>query len=371
MDDLAHLKDQFLSTLNHEIRTPLSGILGMSDLLLETRLDEEQLEYVEATRLCAENLLEILNASLEFSALNAGGVVLEEAEFHLRETLEAVAAQFGRKAEAKGLQFATDFCEELPDVVIGDALRLRQAVSHLLSNAVKFTTKGGVEFGAGMAGTTDEPMLEVSVRDTGIGIPPEKLNLVFDSFRQIDGGPARAYPGLGLGLSIAVKLVHLMGGEISVDSRVGEGSDFVLRVPLQLPFPVREEETAAGAGRKRDCRILVVEDNSVAQRVVAHLLRRARYEVDCVDSGPAALEAAHLLQYDLILMDLQMPGMDGFQTTAALRGIPGCLHTPILALTANNSPEYRAECLALGMQGFLSKPVESGELLAAVRRFAP
>src|SRR5450755_1631547 len=196
-DELSELKGQFLASLNHEIRTPLSGILGMSDLLLETPLTEEQQEYVGATRLCAENLLEILNATLEYSALSANHMDLEEEEFPLRETLEGVVAQFAFKAESKGLILRHRFDRSLPEAVVGDALRVRQLVWHLVANAIKFTSHGEVELTAS-ASQSDRARGEIAiqVRDTGIGIPPGDMSAIFDSFRQLQTGLSRNYPGL-------------------------------------------------------------------------------------------------------------------------------------------------------------------------------
>ncbi len=367
-DELALMKSHFLASLHHEIRTPLSGILGMTDLLLETRLDQEQQEYVTATRLCAESLMEVLNATLEFSALSAGHVTLEDSEFHLDETLRAAVAEYAMQAEAKGIDLRLTLADDLPAVVAGDAVRLRQALAHLIGNAIKFTLRGGVEVLArGAAASGERYSLTVTVRDSGIGIAPEKLSVIFESFRQVESGLARAYPGLGLGLAITQKLVHLMGGEIEVSSRMNAGSTFQITVPVRL----LREAGAAEAGRavRGDRpRILVVEDNDVAQRVVAHILRRGRYEFDCVDGGEAAVQAAAACVYDLILMDLQMPGVDGLEAASRIRRLPSCGSVPIVAFTANSSAESRELCRRHGMNGFLAKPVQGEELLASLRR---
>ncbi len=366
-DELAVMKDQFLASLNHEIRTPLSGILGMTDLLLETRLDREQEEYIKATRLCAEALLEVLNAALEFSALSAGTLHLEEAEFHLHETLRSSVQEHANKAEAKGLRLACVLDESVPEVVVGDAHRIRQVLAHLISNGLKFTDHGEVELRAAAEPAGDgEFQLKIDVRDTGIGIPEDRLRAVFESFRQLDGGLSRGYPGLGLGLAIAQKLAALMRGTISARSEAGNGSTFSLVLPLRLPAQTH----AWAAKRSGAChRILVVEDHEVSQRVVRHMLQRGAYQVDCVSSGMDALDAAAHTHYDLVLMDLQMPGMDGLEATAGLRQVNGYASVPVLALTANSSDEYRALCRLYGMQGFIPKPVQSDELLSTVARF--
>jgi len=364
-DELSELKGQFLASLNHEIRTPLSGILGMSDLLLETPLTEEQKEYVDATRLCAENLLEILNATLEYSALSANHIHLEEEEYPLLETLEGVVAQFAFKAKAKGLELRHSFDRNLPEAVIGDALRLRQLVWHLVANAVKFTNKGEVEIRAS-ASQTDRGRGEVSIQvsDTGIGIPASHLNTIFESFRQLETGLSRNYPGLGLGLAVAQKLAILLDGDLAVQSEPGKGSTFSLRLPVRLPV---ETQLRPVLQRVRG-HLLVVDDDSVAQTIASHVLRRHDYDVECVCNGPAAIDKVSRATFDLILMDLQMPGMDGFQTAKYIRAIPAYAETPIIAVTANCSSDYRDRCMQTGMQGFLAKPVQSRELVKAVER---
>jgi CheY-like chemotaxis protein/anti-sigma regulatory factor (Ser/Thr protein kinase) len=366
-DELSELKGQFLASLNHEIRTPLSGILGMSDLLLETPLTEEQQEYVGATRLCAENLLEILNATLEYSALSANHINLEEQEYPLRETLEGVAAQFAFKAQSKGLALRQNFDADLPEAVIGDALRLRQLVWHLIANAVKFTAQGEVEMTTSVVqAERGRGELLIQVRDTGIGIPASHLNTIFESFRQLETGLSRNYPGLGLGLAVAQKLASLLHGEITVQSEPGQGSTFAVRLPVRLP--IESHPRPVDFKRVRG-HLLVVDDDSVAQTIASHVLRRHAYEVECVCNGPAAIDKATRSSFDLILMDLQMPGMDGFQTASYIRAIPAHADTPIIAVTANCSSDYRDRCMKTGMQGFLAKPVQSRELVQAVERY--
>lgn len=367
--ELDQLKGLFLASLNHEIRTPLSGILGMADLLLETPLDEEQREYVNAARLCAESLFEILNAALQYSALEAGRVSLDESEFSLKEALNAALDQHSSRAQAKNIRYTSSFAPALPEVVIGDAPRLREVVSHLLANAVKFTHAGSVEL---LAFVDAGKSLVIQVVDTGIGIPRDRLEIIFESFRQVESGLARSYPGLGLGLAVARKLVSLMHGRIEVESVQDKGSTFTVRLPLRLPETSIESAPASSpvAGPV----ILAVEDNPIGMTILRHTLERRpingqQARVDCVSSGRAALEAAAHCKYDLVLMDLQMPGMDGLETTAAMRRLPGYQAIPILALTANSGDEIRQRCRQAGMQAFLVKPVEPNELLSSVSRF--
>jgi CheY-like chemotaxis protein/anti-sigma regulatory factor (Ser/Thr protein kinase) len=368
------LKGQFLADLNHEIRTPLSGILGMSDLLLETHLDTEQREYVQASRLCAENLLDLLTAALEFSAISTGTLKLEEAEFELPETLRAAVAEHRVKAEMKGLRLICRLDERLPQIVRGDAVRLREILSRLVDNGVKFTSRGEVEVWAWREASIEHDLsLTVSVRDTGPGLAPEQVKTILEANGQSDG--------FGLGLALARRLVQLNGGRLSVESELGAGCVFKFTIPLQIPEESQPDAYAyekaqgqpgtlpAANGHRR--RVLVVEDNEVAQRIVKHVLGRADYEVVCADCGESAVEAASRESYDLILMDLQMPGINGLEATGKIRQIAGYEAIPVLALTANATDNYRVLCQQYGMQNFLTKPIQSEALLAAVRKHLP
>jgi signal transduction histidine kinase len=262
-DELDQLKGLFLASLNHEIRTPLSGIIGMADLLLETVLDEEQREYVSAARLCAESLFEILNAALEISSLEAGSFKLEDSEFALREMIDAAIDHHVMRAESKGLRLFSTLEPGLPETVIGDAPRIRELLGYLLGNAIKFTHAGTVE----MRVSVQQGELLLEVRDTGIGIPADRLDAIFESFHQVDNGLSRSYPGLGLGLALTRKLTLLMKGRVEVASQQGRGSTFTVRLPLRRPAePVFEAQpqparTVGSAGPL----ILAVEDNPDAR----------------------------------------------------------------------------------------------------------
>jgi CheY-like chemotaxis protein len=365
-DELREVQGQFLASLNHEIRTPLSGILGMTDLLLETPLTEDQREYVGATRVCAENLLEILNVTLEYSALSANRVLLEETEFSLRDTLHGVLGEFAAKAEAKGLRLVRSLDGSLPEMVVGDPQRLRQILWHLVANGVKFTREGQVEVAASaVAGLDRLVKLTLRVHDTGIGIAPDQLAAIFESFRQLETGLSRNHGGLGLGLAVAQKLIALLDGSITVDSELGKGSVFSVTLPFRLPT-----ETSAGqvVVEKTRGRVLVVDDNSIAQTIAAHALRRQSFEVECAGTGRLAFQAASKTRFDVILMDLQMPGWDGFETVEQIRQLPGYRDTPVIAVTANCSDDYRARTIRCGMQDFLAKPVRTRDLVQAVEK---
>jgi CheY-like chemotaxis protein/anti-sigma regulatory factor (Ser/Thr protein kinase) len=362
-------KGAFLASLNHEVRTPLSGIVGMLDLLSETALDEDQRDYLNAARLCTESLTELLNASLEYAALEAGQITLDESEFNLRETLEAAIALFQPKAAMKRIRLSLTMDGGLPETMMGDAPRVRELLGHLLSNAVKFTHQGAVELRASLENAADgSPFLRCTITDTGVGIPADKLEGIFDSFRQGDDGLSRGYPGLGLGLALTHRLVGVMAGRITVDSEIGRGSSFTVELPYRRSGEVRvfvEMPAAQAEGPV----ILAVEDNPVGLRVLRHVLQRRNFNVVCATSGREAIEAAKAQKVDLILMDLQMPDINGLEASAAIRQLPGYEQTPILALTANYSDQTREQCLAAGMQAFLSKPVDANELWSTVSRY--
>ncbi len=360
--EIDRLKGTFLANLNHEVRTPLSGIMGMTDLLLETPLDEEQRDYVSTVRLCAENLFHLLNATLEYSALTAGHLKLDETEFVLSEMVDSTLSMEREKAEAKGLKLTATLDAALPQTIIGDAARIKDLLGHLLDNAIKFTHRGSVDLKLIREGQ----VLKVEVCDTGIGIAPDRQDRIFESFHQVDSGLSRNYPGLGLGLALVQKLLALMGGDIAAVSEPEKGSTFTVRLPIRLPAAAREKTTRSSTGLPA---ILAVEDNPVGLRVLRHALKSRAVDVDTASDGAEAVRAAAARHYDLILMDLQMPQMDGLEATAAVRRLPGYDNVPILALTANYSDEIRQQCQQHGMQDFLSKPVTPPALWSAVSRW--
>ncbi|MEP7363074.1 MAG: response regulator [Acidobacteriota bacterium] len=372
-DELERLKGQFLASLNHEIRTPLSGVLGMTDLLLETELSDEQGEYVRSARECAMGLLEVLNSVLAYSALQAGLYRFEASEFSPRELIESLGQEAAERAAAKGLQWKLIVDPSLPQTVTGSARHLRECLWQILQNALKFTNSGFVELSVTCeeVETHDfQRTLRMEVRDTGIGIASEELIQIFDSFTQLENGLARSYSGLGLGLAIADKLVRKMGGLIQAESRVGEGTVFTVVLPVQMPAG---EVAAArphlvkrvqGTGK----RLLLVDDNKIAQQIMRHVLSREHYELMIADGGEEAVELARDHEFDLVIMDLQMPRLDGFATAAAIRRYPHHSGTPILAVSANSADEHRESCLEHGMQGFVSKPIDRQVLVRAVEQ---
>jgi len=369
---LDKVKGAFLASLNHEFRTPLSGVIGMLDLLSETPLDADQQEYLGAARMCAESLTEHLNASLEYAELEAGEFHLDESEFSLREMLEAALAQQEPKAAAKGLKLSLHGYANLPETLVGDAGRIRELVVRLVSNAIKFTHEGSVDVRALLTGNpSNGKRLVIAVSDTGIGIPAEKVGQIFDSFQQVEEGLSRNYPGLGLGLALVQKLANAMGGTIHVESTPEEGSTFTVDIPVgQAPeVAPLDVESAEEEENRIAPMILAVEDNPVGMRVLRSVLQRHHVNVVSATNGRAAIEAAQNHQVDLILMDLQMPDIDGLEASVAIRKLPGYESVPILALTANCSDQVRQQCLQSGMQAYLSKPINSEELWSAISRY--
>jgi len=355
------------------MRTPLTGILGITDLLQETPLTAEQREYVAIVRSCAESLHDVLNATLEFASLSAGQARREDAPFGLRLCLDSLAQEHEAKARARGLAFRYELSGTVPEVVMGDEIRLRALLSQLLGNAVKFTPAGRIELRVrGQGGGTGPCWLDVEVHDSGIGIPADKLGRIFESFDQAGDNAVdstvRQYAGLGLGLALARELTALLDGEITVESAVGEGSVFRVRLPIhpaheQTALKVYAAAASAPMVAPGRPRVLLVEDNRVSQRIVSHMLERASFESAAVETGMDAVRAASGGQFDVVLMDLNLPGIDGIETAYRLRRLPGYAHTPVVALTANAGSEYRELCRQHGLQGFLPKPVQAEELV--------
>jgi signal transduction histidine kinase/ActR/RegA family two-component response regulator len=369
-------KSEFLAVMSHEIRTPIHGILGMTELALDTLLTAQQREYLVLVQKSAGALMKVISDVLDFSKIEAGKVELERAPFRLREGLEEMLAPLAVSARQKGLTLTCDVGPDVPDALVGDAGRLRQVVVNLAGNAIKFTDHGGVAVAARLLGRRGKDVqLRLEVRDTGIGVPADKQRCIFDPFIQVDNSLARRYTGTGLGLAISTRLVELMGGTIGVESEVGRGSLFHVSVWVgQHDGPVGPAPAAAApaAAPHRPLRILLVEDNVVNQKLAVGLLGRQGHTVVVAGNGKDALAALEADRFDVVLMDVQMPEMDGLAATRAIRAREKASggHVPILAMTAYAAAGDRERCLAAGMDGCLPKPVHGTDLLAAVAHAA-
>ena len=367
-EQASRLKSEFLANMSHEIRTPMNGIMGMTELALALAKDKEQKEYLELARTSANSLMSILNDILDLSRIEAGRLTIEPVVFDPRALMDEVVQLLQVTARGKGLEIRSEYSSNVPSKAIADPLRVRQVLLNLMGNAVKFTKTGYVE---ARLGFEEEPArMRFEVRDSGIGIAREKQASVFEAFSQADGSITRNYGGTGLGLAISSELLKLMGGSIRLESELGRGTTFEFFVPCSVATEAVETSSRASDAvtASRPMEILLVEDNAVNQRLATRMLEKRGHSVTVAGNGLKALDVLETRTFDLILMDVQMPEMGGYEATAAIRRREAgdSARVPIIAMTAHAMAGDRERCLEAGMDGYVSKPVSIERLFSEI-----
>ena len=368
----AEAKSEFLANMSHEIRTPLNGVLGLSSLLEDTTLPESVREVGKLVRTSGEMLRRVLDDVLDFSKIESGKLELENEAFSLRESLEWSLGIYQKAAHDKHLKLRLEIDGAVPEHVVGDSTRLRQVITNLISNAIKFTEHGSIEISVAVGEEKKEPgafWLSFAVTDTGIGIPADRIGRLFQSFSQVDASTSRRFGGTGLGLAICKRLVEMMGGEIAAHSSPGVGTTLSFQIPVGVAA-LKDPPIGKSATLAIPKRVLVVEDNVINRVVIQRMLERLGHRVELVTDGNAAIQQVTEIHYDLLLMDVNMPGLDGLQTTRQIRGLPPRhANVPIIALTASAMMNDRRNCLEAGMNDYLSKPISIEALRAAIDRW--
>src|SRR5450432_8829 len=362
------IKENFMANMSHEIRTPMNAILGFTNLLQKEQLNEKSREFVRSIQNSGESLLEIINDILDFSKIEAGMLRIESNPFSLRELLHSVKTMFATKIQPKDLSFKVNIENSIPDLLIGDSIRLTQILVNLVNNAIKFTDSGGIEIiVTAVKKKEDRIEISFSVKDTGIGIASHKMEAIFERFQQADEDTTRKYGGTGLGLSIVKQLVELQNGTIHVKSALNKGTEFVFSIPYAISKELNEREDLKILSKSEinlidtHLRILIAEDNVMNQNLMRHLLTYWNLNFDIVNNGKEAIAALQQNDYRLLLMDIQMPLMDGYTTTMKIRNELG-MNIPIIAMTAHAMAGEREKCLSYGMNEYISKPIREKEL---------
>jgi signal transduction histidine kinase/DNA-binding response OmpR family regulator len=370
--ELATMQEQFLANMSHEIRTPMNAMLGFTNLLKRTELNPMQREYVQNIHSAGENLLTLVNDILDLSKIQAGMMHIEETRFSLRSMISSVGAMFIEKIREKDIRFDVHIDKDVPDILTGDAVRLTQVLVNLISNAAKFTDEGEISVNVQLLSATEtDANIRICVKDTGIGIAPEKQTTIFERFQQAELETTRRFGGTGLGLSIVKQLVEMQGGTIRLKSEPGKGSEFIVDLSYKLPDLAQLYSEALAEQEEqvplRKIRVLIAEDNMMNQQLVRHLMKSWSLDHVIVSTGVEAVEALKDDAYSIVLMDIQMPDMDGYTATTVIRNELK-LDVPIIAMTAHAMVGEKEKCLQLGMNDYVSKPIKETVLYNIIAR---